>query len=367
MEPFFYDKENNLVSISNAILKHFTGECFHAPHKQLEALLAEKRYNKVVVMLFDGLGKSIREAHLKDSDFLMRKKAFEVTSIFPPTTVACTTAIQTGKYPVETGWLGWKQYFKNHGVIVDMFTNNNSITGDHINGPRLADVYCPYQTIFDLINKKGITAKAIHPKPIEPDGPQTLDEFFEVANIYMKKKEPHYYYMYWGGPDHEIHEHGINHRIIKNLVKDINRKLVKLAKENKDNLIIVLADHSLVETKFFDIEEHKDFLDTLETLCSLDSRSACFHLKSGMSSHFEELFKKYYGDYFKLYTKQEVIDLKLFGEGEEHPLFREFLGDYLATSISEYGFNYRDSHPMIGAHSGSLKEEFIIDVSILNK
>ena len=367
MSYFFYNKDNSLVSISNAILKHFTGECFHNPHKELLEILAKNKHDKVIIMLFDGMGKSIQEKHLKESDFLMRKKAFEINSVFPPTTVAATTALCSGKFPMETGWLGWRQYFKNHNVVVDMFTNNNSIDGTKVPGPYLSSLYCNYPKIWEILQEKGIKSGCLYPKKIDPSGAETLNDFFQIADILMKKKEPHFYYMYWTDPDALIHDNGVDFRGVRDCVKLINKKVCKLAKENKDNLIIVLADHSLVDTKFFNLKEHEDFFSTLVTISSLDSRSGFFHVKEGQKEKFKELFNKYYGDYFILLTKQEVINQGWFGEGVAHPMFKDFLGDFMATSISEYGFTFSEDENMVGAHSGSLKEESIINVAVINK
>lgn len=120
---FLYNKESNLVSVSNSILKHFTGKTLNPSHLELDQILSEKEYKKVVVMLFDGLGKSIRQTHLSKNDFLRKKEVFEITSVFPPTTVAATTSFLSARYPNETGWLGWQQYFKQHDRVVEMFTN----------------------------------------------------------------------------------------------------------------------------------------------------------------------------------------------------------------------------------------------------
>lgn len=367
MADFFYNKNNNLVSISNAILKHFTGESFHTPHQKLMEILGENKHDKVIIMLFDGMGKSIQNKYLNQKDFLIRKKAFEISSVFPPTTVAATTALCSGKYPMETGWLGWRQYFKNHNVIADMFTNNNSVTKNRIPGPHLSSVYCPYDKIWEILNDKGITAGVLYPKYIDPTGAESLDDFFNIADILMKKDGPHFYYMYWTEPDSIIHDYGTEDRRVLNSVKNINRKVQKLAKNNKDNLIIVLADHSLINTTFLDIREHHDFFETLSTMSSLDARSAFFHLLPGKENQFLETFNKYYGQYFKLLTKEEVIKQGWFGEGTPHPMFEDFIGEYMATSISEYGFTFEDNFHMVGAHSGSLEEESIINVAVINK
>ena len=367
MSTFFFQKDNCLVSISNAILKHFTGESFHNPHPKLMEILGKNNYDKVILMLFDGMGKSIQEKYLKETDFLLRKKAFEITSVFPPTTVAATTAVISGKYPKETGWLGWRQYFKNHSVVVDMFTNNNSLTTEKVQGPYLSSVYCDYPRIWEILEEKGIKAGCLYPKPVDPSGPSSLEEYFECADALMKKEGPHFYYMYYPDPDHQIHDNGVDHRSVMEAVKKINKGVCKLAKENKDNLIIVLADHSLIDTTFFNITEHEDFFSTLVTISSLDSRSAFFHVKEGQEDKFKELFDKYYGEHFVLLTKKEVIEQNWFGEGAPHPMFEDFLGDFMATSISKYGFCHEKEMKMIGAHSGSVEEESIINVAVINK
>ena len=367
MAHFFFEKDNCLVSISNAILYHFTGKSFHTPHPKLSEILAKNSYDKIALMLFDGLGKSIQDKYLKPTDFIRRKRAFDITSIFPPTTVAATTAVCSGKYPMETGWLGWRQKFINHDVVVDMFTNANSLTKEKVPGPYLSEVYCSHKKIWEILEEEGIKAGALYPYPVDQAGPKNLKEFIEVADILMKKPGPHFYYMYFAEPDHQIHDHGVNDRCVLEIVKDINRGVHKLAKANKDNLIILLADHSLVDTTFFYIYEHEDFASTLNGIPSLDSRSAFFHVKKGKNKEFEDLFKKYYGEHFLLLTKQEVINQKWFGEGVPHPNFEDFIGEYMATSISKYGFTFEKEMKMIGAHSGSVEEESLISVAVINK
>ena len=365
---FIYDKNNNLVTVSNSILKHFTGKNLNNTNKHLDLILSKKKYDKIVVMLFDGLGKSIREKHLSQNDFLRKKEKFEITSVFPPTTVAATTAFLSGKYPNQTCWLGWQQYFKQHDVVVEMFTNVNPINRERYSSTSLSGLYCGYESIIDLINQNSNTkASALYPDSIVKNKVKTLNDFFIKADEMMKEDSSHFIYMYWTEPDSLIHELGTDHYCIKRNVKEINKKVYQLAKENKDNLIIVLSDHSLVDTKFFYTFEHEDFKECLKTITSLDSRSCFFHVKSDKINDFSSIFNKYYGNYFVLKTKEEVIKENFFGEGDNHPLFEDFLGDFMATSISEYAFDNFDKAPFIGAHAGSLEEESIISVSIINE
>ena len=368
MNHFFFDKDNCLVQISNSILKHFTNESFHSTSKQLDEVFAQKQYDKVCLILLDGYGKSIRELHLNEKDFLRRKTKFSITSVFPPTTVAATTAVISGRYPVETGWLGWRQYFKNHNVVVDMFTNCDSVTFEKIPGPSLANTYCPYTPIWDLIKAKGITASPLYPYPIDQNGPKDINEYFQKANLLMKESGPHFYYMYFSEPDSSMHEFGTKDIRVHRLCKDLNNRIHELAKNNKDNLIIVLSDHSMTDTEYFYLYEHDEFANMVERIYGLDARTCAFYVKPEYLSKFKETFIKYYGDdKFVIKSKEEVIKEKWFGEGTPHPLFESFIGDYLVTSISKYGFTYELDYSLRGNHAGSLEEESIIDVSIINE
>lgn len=365
---FKYDKENNLVTISNSLVYYITGKKLNNTNQKLDQILNQKKYNKITVILFDGLGKSIKEKHLSKNDYLRKKDRIEITSIFPPTTVAATTAFLTGLYPCQNGWLGWQQYFKKQDAVVEMFTNFNVNKNEQIVGPFLSYSYCPYLSIIDIINNSNKShAYTIYPKSISKTGPDNLNDFFKQLDQKMKQNNSHFIYAYWNEPDHLIHLYGTNHPLVKETIKNINKKIYFLGKSNPDNLIIVLADHSLVDSKFYYIFEHEDFKDCLSNVASLDSRSTFFHVKPEKKEDFIILFNKYYGKEFILKSKEEVINEKWFGEGDSHPLFKEFIGDFMATSISKYGFTNNINEVMIGAHADSLEEESKISIAIINQ
>ena len=103
------NNENTLVNLSNSILKHFGTNTFHNTIPEIDELL--KDHKKVVAVLFDGMGQNIVRKHLKENSFIRKNYVTTINSTFPPTTAAATTAFLTGKYPIETGWLGWAEYF----------------------------------------------------------------------------------------------------------------------------------------------------------------------------------------------------------------------------------------------------------------
>ena len=76
---------------------------------------------------------------------------------------------------------------------------------------------------------------------------------------------------------------------------------------------------------------------------------------------FKEEFYKAFGKDFLLFSKAEVLEGKLFGDGQAHRKFGEFIGDFLAVAIADQGiaFNHR-SKQFLSNHAGMTKQEMII-------
>ena len=120
------DYDNSLINLSNYILIYFNFKLFHNNVNDFNKIMENKRH--VVVFLFDGMGQYIINTHLKEDGLFRQNVATTITSTFPPTTVAATSAFLSAEYPIESGWLGWVQYFKNIDANVKVFKNINTVT-----------------------------------------------------------------------------------------------------------------------------------------------------------------------------------------------------------------------------------------------
>ncbi len=370
---FKYYKNKNLVNLSNSILKNFGVETFHPSLESIDKVFNNKRYDKVVVLLFDGMGSSIQNFHLTKNDYLVRHHFDEISSVFPPTTVAATNAFLSGRYPIETGWIGWSQYFPQIDRSVDMFSNNDSFTKERLNGPHLAKTYYQYDSIIDLINRQG-RAKAlkVFPYGVEDGEAENISDFFSRLKTEMQKNRSHFIYGYWTEPDTTIHIDGPKTYKIHRIVKSINKRIAKLAKECRDNLIIVIADHSLVEIEVHPVNEHLDFYGCIEDNYTLESRCASFRIKPGKENNFLYLFDRYYSDNFKLIPKDLALSQEIFGEGKPHPLIKDILGDYIVVALNEHTFSYPQelyeySIVFKASHAGGTNEESLIYISVINQ
>ena len=75
---------------------------------------------------------------------------------------------------------------------------------------------------------------------------------------------------------------------------------------------------------------------------------------------FVKLFHQYFGEYFDLYTKEDVIKSKLFGDGEENEIVKDALGDYLAIAKSNKALIYKGSILLKSQHAGYIEDEILI-------
>ena len=363
--------ENTLVNLSNSILKHFEAETFHETIPEVDEAL--KGYKKVVAVLFDGMGKNIIRKHLKESSFIRKNYALTINSIYPPTTAAATTSFLTGKYPVETGWIAWATYFKEFDRNIILFRDIDYNTEEEIHAEgynRIIDKYFPLKSIFELIEngKRGAKGINISRFPIQQDGPKSLRSGLKKLKKALSKNDECFIYFYWDSPDREMHETGIDSFTTHHQVKLAQSFIKKAVKQNPDTLFISLADHGHISVVFDDVCLHDDLYSLFEKPMTLEKRTPSFFIKKENHELFVSLFNKYYGEHFELLTKEEVLDIKLFGEGEMAKGLTDFFGDFVAVAKDEHSLyaskELKFFDKFKGHHAGGTIEEREIDISI---
>lgn len=372
MNKIEVNNQNTLVNLSNSILKHFGACTFHDTIPEIDTLL--KGHKKVVAVLFDGMGQNIVRKHLKDNSFIRSNYVTTINSTFPPTTAAATTAFLTGKYPIETGWLGWTEYFKEYNRNIILFHNTDYNSEEKLTGENIAEMYFPTKKVFSIIeeNNKDVHAFNLSRYPIQEDGPKhlLLDGVSKLRKV-LKENDNCFVYFYWDSPDREMHATGINSVTTKYQVHKAQKFIKKVVKQNPDTLFILLADHGHINVKFLDICEKSDLYSLLEKPMTLEKRTPSFFVKEDKKEEFEKLFNEYYGDHFALISKEEALKMKLFGEGEPAKGALDVIGNYIATSFDEYCLYASKELPYMsffkGHHAGSTIAERLIDISIFNK
>ena len=369
------DYDNCLVNLCNSILKHFGAET-SAPTLKMADRILESDCKNVVILLMDAMGTAILEKHLEPDGFLRSHMAGTYSSVFPPTTVAATTSVLSGLYPNEHGWHGWDMFFPALGKNVTVFMNTNQLVEDengNLKTPEPAADYhagfkfCPYKNIIDKINEAGGTAYSS--MPFMDPFPKDLDAILDRVEDLCAQPGKKFIYAYWSEPDTTMHEKGPDSKEAHELLIALEKRLEEFSSNLSDTLLLITADHGQLTTKNHCIMDYPEITKCLVRMPSIEPRTLNFFVKDEYKEEFPKIFKETFKDKFWLLTKDEILDLKLFGVGKEHELFRDMLGDYIAISVAEDTIfaTHEEMRLMPGGHAGLTKDELDIPLIAVNK
>jgi len=329
MKIKYPDYNNCILGIPAAVLKHYGLETDQTPLPILDRLF-EKNYKNIVVMLFDGMGSAILDKHCGESNFLVKNKIADISSVYPPTTTAALTSMETGLPPITHGWLGWSMYFKELDTVVNLFRNDiRGSEPEQAADYHVARRFMPYTDIFTRINASGIDVKASRVSLFSEYETQSIDEICGVTEKLCNDDGRQYIYTYWHEPDYSMHEFGTSAEIVKTQLKEISEKVERLTEKLHDTLIILTADHGMIDVEF--------------------------------DVNYAELEK------YLLLSRDEILAMNLYGYGEWHEKTTEFIGDYVAVSTDKYMLDELAPESDKAAHAGLCEEEMIVPLIIIDK
>ena len=141
------DYKNSIVNVSSSIMKSFELKPLYTPLKELKNL---EKYNNVILLIIDGLGNEFFKKNSKNS-FLEKHFVKSVTSTFPSTTTAATTALETGVAPQQHCAMGWFMYLKEDDLIFAPWAFTPRIAQDNPLKIKRSDVFLK-KRITDKIN-----------------------------------------------------------------------------------------------------------------------------------------------------------------------------------------------------------------------
>lgn len=359
MKIKYPDYDNCITNLACSILEKFNIS-EHGKNLPMCDKVLQKEYKNIVVLLLDGMGSCIIENNLKKDGFFNTHKVGDYSSVFPPTTVAATTSMDSGINPVSHSWLGWDCYFKDIDKNVTVFLNTESENDMPAAEYNVAWRYCPYSRVIDRINKSGQQAHYLI--PFAEPYPSTFEELCDNIKETCAKDGKKYIYAYWMEPDDSMHKTGCYSIQSKNVLRQLESQVEELSKQLEDTLLIVTADHGHIDSQGVVITEYSDIMDCLIRMPSIEPRAVNFFVKENKILEFKKVFNKHFKNKFILFTKQQVKETKLFGTGKQHKQFDEMLGDYLAVAIDNLSiFNtLEEKEACIGVHAGLTEDEMTI-------
>ncbi len=369
MKIHFPTYQNNILKVINSIRKYEGLNTYMDVDEEILNWFNKHQFRQIQLVLVDGMGADLIARHAKENGFLKKYLIREVETVYPPTTVAATTAIQCGMTPLQTGWLGWQQYFNEIDHYLIPFLNKDYYTGETIATPDYAYKVIPTGTIQAELQEKGIKATEVYPA-FRPDGCKSFAEMCTRLIELSKDKELRYLYAYWDKFDSLMHNIGVDVKETVEALHDIDDQLAKLEAELAEDVgVIVIADHSQIDTKICYMNDYPELCEMFELLPSIEPRTINFKIKSEYHNKFKEMFNRIYGDAFILYTKEEVLEKNLFGTYKENAAGLRFIGDFIACAISDVALFYSESRDvdMIGNHAGMTEAEMMIPLICFSK
>ena len=373
--------EHSILNTITSILKYYNVETNHTSLEKLDKEL-QKRYKNVVFIILDGMGEHILTP-ISPKGYFKQNELDCVTSVYPTTTTAALTTYYSGKAPYETGWIAWSQYFKEYGRALDMLKHRESYKGEDIKGAKI-DVFkeiVNYTPIFEQIEKASPNVKAYELEPTYTDKrakrsirADNIDEIIENIEMLCENPGEKFILAYCDNPDGLLHKFGTDSIEVSDYIKETEQKIEKMCKElDEDTIVIISADHGHKNIeKAYTMLDYPEIQECLILPPSLESRTVAFWVKEDMRRQFEEKFNSVFGEEFLLMTKEEFLQKNLLGFGKKHPKIDDFIGNYIALSISSSIIRietfWSDGKPVKkSTHCGLTKEEMEVPVIVIKK
>jgi len=358
------DYHNCIMNISSSILKYFAVQPRYSTIAILDKFLS-RDYKNIVLMIFDGMGMDMIEHNLPETSFLRSNIKQQLTSVFPSTTAAAMITYYTGLPPVEQDWPGWFLYFRELNTCIESYKN--------------VDKLIPSKLIFQNLAEanSSLSSYTIIPEGIIfPDRPNTNIRIKNVEDIFTNIKElaekvdKKFIMSYWFEPDRIMHQEGCYGHKVKSFMQLIDDLSLKMYESLNDTLLIISADHGLINTTeevyLNDIPEIDECLVKPPTM---ESRAVSLFIKPGMETIFKERFYKYFREDFLLMSIEQISNSDIFGKGKLHKKVSDYLGDYLACAVGNKMIRYRtqtgEQYPNKGEHGGLTEEEILVPLIIL--
>ena len=358
------DYDNCITCLSNSILKKFGVEPNGKSLDILDRYLV-KEFQNIVVIVLDAMGKCIVEKNLDKNGFFNSHMVGEMTTVFPSTTVAATTSVISGLNPVSTSWLGWDCYFPQIDKTITMFQNVEQNTNNPAAEYNVPFTYCGYRSVVDKLKEN--SKLAYFATPFMNPYPKNFAELCGYIVELCKQPGNKYIYGYWGEPDNTMHRTGCYGNEAKKTIRELEQQVEQLTKQLENTLVVVTSDHGHMDTKGVTITDYPKIMECLIRMPSIEPRALNLFVKPDKKEQFENEFINEFGDKFELWTKEKVIESKIFGIGIEHKCFRGMLGDYMAIAVDDLSiFNTKEEEKIFkGSHAGLTEDEMIIPLIVI--
>jgi len=359
------DYKHSILNVSNTFLHHYGIKTDYPGLSVLKESLT-KDINHIIYVLLDGLGSNVVKHHLAEDDYLKKYMNTEITSVFPPTTVAATDTVLSALPPIRSGYLGWVQYFHKEDVNAIVFQNKDFYDINRTLKTNLRDTYLHFTPITEQISKQNphVKTEIFFPSFIA-GGSESFAEEIDKVLLTTHNTDQSFSYVYWIEPDLTQHKKGIYSQETKQIVESLNKDFTILCQNiTDDTLVVVIADHGLIDVVELPLFQYEDITSLFLRQPSIEPRATSFFIKEGKENQFEKLFNQHFSEDYTLLTKQELLSSGLLGHGVAHEMIDSFLGQYFAIAKTNKMFTLNPNSTYKAHHAGLSVDEMMVPLII---
>ena len=352
--------------------------------------------SQVVVILADGLGwwQLERFCDMGDTPFLaeLRERArrrdgaqlLDVTTVFPSTTAAAITTMNTARTPLEHGNIAYFIWLEEFAQVTAMLRWGPAIArrGSYFDDPAVDPLrFVLVPSIHARLRDRGIASYVIEPEVFRSEA-MTRMHAAEASYVgyvlpssmgvrlraLLGAPRPSYVYAYWSGIDTVSHLYGpgSEEAAMEAALFDLDLRRAVGDRDSGDTLVILTADHGHATTdpdKLLYIVGDEDLRALLRNPPAGEPRLVFLHTDhpKRVRAHID---RKWPGQ-VTLLDRDELIDAGLFGRGDPM-VARRRIGevvalldrDFSASIVKVEGQTIRHR----GSHGGMSAEEMRIPV-----
>ncbi|MEM5847232.1 MAG: alkaline phosphatase family protein [Candidatus Aenigmatarchaeota archaeon] len=365
----------------------------------------ETNVNKIVFFLLDGFGYHHWTNYFKEHKFFdrvtKRGVVFPLTTIFPSTTAAALTTINTGLTSQEHALFEWFLYFKE----IDMIISTLQFTPLGIKGQdRLLEfgidprILFRGKTIHQTLKKAGIKSftfineqyawsaysQVVHKGSVRIPFINCSDLVVRLRKQLEAESGPAYFYAYIGDIDALEHRYGprteeyhaelsmLSFLLKKELLEKIDRKTAK------ETLILITSDHGQLNVSPKDtvyLNKYSKLVNSFQRckngkpiLPTGSPRDVFLHIEESKLEETYNFLSEKLKEKAKVVKTEEAIREGLLGIGKPKKEFYERVGNLLILPYKNNTFWYEYfkgwKMDLLGHHGGLSKDEMLIPFAI---
>jgi len=374
-----YDK--CILNLLSSILKVYD---FDSDYRTLPAVDIDscKQVDNLILLVIDGLGAHYTEKKLP---YLKSKTIDSVTTVFPATTASAILSYYTGLAPNQHASTGWFTNLPKQGMVATILPFHQR--GYHksllAQGIEVTDVFPAEGYIFEKI--QGVKRYVITPANLRGNPVSDLTVRAADTRYYrntgqmlynlrelIKNKEKKFIFNYFSEFDAVCHKFGVKSPEAFNCIKSFSDKLKVLEDElvATNSRMLICSDHGFLDTtqdKVVYLHCHPELKRCLHLPVAGDSRVKNCFIKSGFEKKFLNYIEANLKDVCRVLSRDEILEMKLYGPHANNPDFVERIGDYILIMDGEHVFHdyvpgEDFEHFNNGNHSGMSEDEMLVPV-----